>query len=97
VLIPSAYYRTVKSASYGFRYKLADKDETALTIEKAPAKIPPMPKVTAPKPKAPKPAEAPAVDMAHLIAQITASVIAQMTAPKPAEAPHPKQAPKPKQ
>ena len=91
VLIPSAYYRTVKSASYGFKYKLTDKDETAEAIAKAPAKIPPMPKqtATAPKPaKASKPAEAPAVDMTQLIAQITASVIAQMTAPKPAEAPN---------
>ena len=60
VYVPTAYYRTVKSASFGFKYKLTNKNETAETIAKQepitpkmPIKSPKAPTI-APTPRAPK-------------------------------------------
>ena len=54
VYVPAAYYRTVKSASFGFKYKLTDKDETAEAIAKLEPITPKAPKQAPITHKAPK-------------------------------------------
>lgn len=82
VHLPAVHYRTVKSASWGFKYKLADKDATALEIANQPAETPKAPKKKpAPKTQAPKPAETPKP------AQAPKPKTAPKTAPKQPKAP----------